>query len=219
MKPKAATTATESGDVTDGDLSIASGFVGELAYRQDDLINVNLAIKNHVKKNLSIAAFVSPLMIENLQLTVGGTFAVVNEWDSTAKDWSENKGNEFGIDIRARYKLSEEISITTMHNLSSGYDTSADLNTLKLWDMLSVAYKFDERMTIGCTLNAVFDNLDSDHVFTGADVTTSPYLAIQATEKVAVTTALRFAVTGWNPSIDGHESLNVTIPVIFAFNY
>ena len=233
-----ATTAKESGDVVDGDATVSAGFVGEIAYRQDDVINVNLAIRNLVKKNVSIGLFVSPLMVEKLSLTAGFTFATVNLWNKEIKDdWSDQvSGKEFAFDIRARYQITDELSITTMHNISSGlgnYATSANVekdaddkitkydgdNTLKIWDMVSVAFKFDERMTIGCTLNAEFDKLDSNHVFTGAKLTTSPYLAIQATEKFAVTTALRVVADGINPRDDGHESFGITVPVIVSFNY
>ena len=213
----AATTAENSGDVTDGGLSIKAGFVGEIGYRQDDLINLNFAVKNYERKSFSLGLWASPLMVENLELTVGGAFGIYKPWDTTPKDWNENTGKEWGVDLRARYVLNEEISVTTMHNLSSGYDKTADNNQLNLWDMVSVAYKFDPRMTIGCTINAEFDNLDSDHTFTGADVTTSPYLVIRATERVSITSSLRCAVTGWNPKIDGHETFDVTVPVIFAF--
>ncbi|MBR1721205.1 MAG: hypothetical protein IJ727_01770, partial [Treponema sp.] len=85
--------------------------------------------------------------------------------------------------------------------------------------MINVNYKMDEKVSLGCTFNAVFDNLDSDHVFTGADLTTSPYVRIDATEKVAVTAVLRVDANGVNPSVAGHEDVVVTIPVIFAFNY
>ena len=85
--------------------------------------------------------------------------------------------------------------------------------------MFNVNYKMDEKITLGCTLNMVFDNLDSNHSFTGADLTTSPYIAIKATEKATVTTSLRVATTGLRTSVDGNENVNVTIPVIFSFNY
>ena len=214
----AATTATGSGDVTDGDLSLASGFVGEVAYREENLINVNLAVKSHVKNNYSFALFVSPLNLEGIDLTVGGTLGMVKPWNSTAKDWG-NSGTEWGADLRARYQYSDNLSLTTMHNISSGYSSSEDINTMILWDMFNVNYKMDDQVTLGCTLNAVFDNLDSDHVFTGVDLATSPYCAIKASERVTVTASMRFAVSGLNPDIDGHESLDVTVPVIFAFNY
>lgn len=229
-----ATTAKESGDVTDGDISLSAGFVGEAMFTMEDTVKLNLAVKSLQKKKLSLGLWASPLMVENLDLTVGGTFAMCNDYskynsaNGTDVEWS-NGATEFGVDLRARYKLNDAVSFTTMHNLSSyaflpsGSDVEKNReygdNTMILWNMFNVNYKMDDRITLGCTLNMVFDDLDSDHVFTGADITTSPYIAVKATEKVGVTTSLRVATTGLNPSIDGHESVNVTVPVIFSFNY
>ena len=229
-----ANTAKESGDVTDGDVALSAGFVGEVMFNMENTVKLNLAVKNYQKKKFSVGFWVSPLMIENLDLTVGGTFATVNDYskynssNGTDSDWS-NGATEFGIDLRARYALSDTISFTTMHNLSSyaylpsGSDVASNReygdNTMILWDMFNVNYKMDEKVSLGFTINATFDNFDSDHVFTGADLITTPYIRIDANEKVALTTALRVATTGLNPKIDGHESVDVTIPVIFAFNY
>ncbi|WP_296331222.1 hypothetical protein [uncultured Treponema sp.] len=230
----AANTAKESGEVTDGDPSLSAGFVGEVMFTVEDTIKLNLAVKNYTKKNFSLGLFVSPLMIENLDLTVGGTFAMCNDYskynsaNGSDLEWS-NGATEFALDLRARYKLTDAVSFTTMHNLSSyanlpsGSDVAKNReygdNTLILWDMFNVNYKMDEKITLGCTLNMVFDNLDSNHSFTGADLTTSPYIAIKATEKATVTTSLRVATTGLRTSVDGNENVNVTIPVIFSFNY
>ena len=230
----AANTAKESGEVTNGDPSLSAGFVGEVMFTVEDTIKLNLAVKNYTKKNLSLGLFVSPLMVENLDLTVGGTFAMCNDYskynsaNGTDLEWS-NGATEFAIDLRARYKLTDAVSFTTMHNLSSyaylpsGSDVAKNReygdNTLILWDMFNVNYKMNEKITLGCTLNMVFDNFDSNHSFTGADLTTSPYIAIKATEKATVTTSLRVATTGLRTSVDGNENVNVTIPVIFSFNY
>ena len=229
-----ATTETGSGEVTDGDATLSAGFVGEVMFTVEDTVKLNLAVKNYTKKNLSLGLFVSPLMVENLDLTVGGTFAMCNDYskynsaNGTDLEWS-NGATEFALDLRARYKLTDAVSFTTMHNLSSyaylpsGSDVAKNReygdNTLILWDMFNVNYKMDDRITLGCTLNMVFDNFDSDHSFTGADLTTSPYIAIQATEKASITTSLRVATKGLRTSVDGNEDVNVTIPVIFSFNY
>lgn len=229
-----ATTETGSGEVTDGDATLSAGFVGEVMFTVEDTVKLNLAVKNYTKKNLSLGLFVSPLMVENLDLTVGGTFAMCNDYskynsaNGTDLEWS-NGATEFALDLRARYKLTDAVSFTTMHNLSSyanlpsGSDVAKNReygdNTLILWDMFNVNYKMDDRITLGCTLNMVFDNFDSNHSFKGADLTTSPYIAIKATEKASITTSLRVATTGLRTSVDGNENVNVTIPVIFSFNY
>ncbi len=213
-----ATSATESGDVEDSDITLKCGFAASAEYLQEELIRVNLAARYLEKKTVAAGLFVSPLMLPGVDLTVGGTFAYTKPYDSTNKVWS-NSGTEWGVDLRARYAFTEKFSVTTMHNISSGYDSSEDDNTLVLWDMLNLTYKVNDKASVGFTANATFDNLDSDHVFTGADLVGSPYVRIDANERVAVTASIRAEASGVNPKIDGHETVDVTIPVIFAFNY
>ena len=84
-----------------------SGFVAELGYRQEGLINVDVAIKNPSDKVTTIGAFVSPLMVENLRATVGFTMG-------------NNDGDkEFAFDARARYAITEKTAVTGMFNYSS----------------------------------------------------------------------------------------------------
>ena len=216
-----AVNASNDEDATDSDLAFSSGFVGELAYRQDEVININLAVKSLKAKQTSYALFVSPLMIPDLSATIGFTFAGQNDWASGK--WSKFH-KEFGIDLRARYKISDELSITTMHNISCFYNSAAGDDGTVLWDMFNANYKIAENIAVGCTANFTFDIAKSSayrklNPYSGFDLITSPYIAIQATEKVAVTTSLRVAASNINPHKDGNESFNITVPVIFAFNY
>ena len=41
---------------------------------------------------------------------------------------------------------------------------------------------------------------------------------VDANSNVAVTAGARIAVNGLNPEIDGHETMDVTVPVVFAFS-
>lgn len=225
-----ATNAKESGAVKNGDLVFSSGFAGEIAFRAEDLINANVAFRYLDKKSFSVATFVSPLMFKNLKATVGFTYGSVNNYaksnsaDGKTAVWA-NGATEFGIDLRLRYRITEKLAVTTMHNFSSYASLSSDKtnckygdNTMVLWDMINVTYKPEDKITVGYTLNAVFSGLDSNHTFTGADLITTPYIRIDATSNVAVTTGARIAVEGLNPKIDGHESMNITVPVVFAFS-
>lgn len=230
---KTATTAKEDGDVDDSDLILSSGFAGEVAFRAENLINANIAFRWLEKKSFSIAGFVSPLMFEKVRATVGFTFASVNNYekynsaDGKTSDWADG-ATEFALDLRLRYQITEKLAVTTMHNLSSYADLpSGDVvekareygdNTLVLWDMINLTYKPEDKITVGYTLNAVFSGLDSDHTFTGADLITTPYIRIDANSNVAVTAGARIAVNGLNPEIDGHETMDVTVPVLFSFS-
>ena len=216
-----ASTNTSDGDVTDSDPIFNAGFFGEAAYRQEGLVDVNFAVKSLVAKQTSYGIFVSPLMVENLEAMVGFTFAGKNAWNTTS--WGKfNK--EFAIDLRARYQFSDTFSMTTMHNISCFYDSDAKDDGTVLWDMINANFKMAENLAIGCTANFTFDIAKSSlyrakNPYDGFDLVTSPYLAIQATEKVAVTTAVRIEALGINPHKDGNESFDITVPVIFSFNY
>ena len=216
-----ASTNTSDGDVTDSDPIFNAGFVGEAAYRQEGLVDVNFAVKSLVAKQTSYGIFVSPLMVENLEAMVGFTFAGKNAWNTTS--WGKfNK--EFAIDLRARYQFSDTFSMTTMHNISYFYDSDAKDDGTVLWDMINANFKMAENLAIGCTANFTFDIAKSSlyrakNDYNGFNLVTSPYLAIQATEKVAVTTAVRIEALGINPHKDGNESFDITVPVIFSFNY
>ena len=199
-------------------VTVSAGFTGELAYRQDGLFNVNFAMRSLTKSNYSFGLWFSPLMVDKLQLTVGGTVATVNAYDGKAKKWGDNK-TEWGVDLRARYKVTDALSLTTKNNISSGTNTGVsndDKNELVLWDMLNMTYAFADNLKAGLTLQSLRGGLDDDHK-SRWDVGVSPSLAIQATERVAVTTSVRAAledIGNWTIT-----SVKLTIPVIFSYNY
>ena len=71
---KATSTSYFNGTVSDPEVNIFCGFVGELAYRQEKAFNFDLAIK-HLKANVTtVGAYFSPLMAEALEATAGFTY-------------------------------------------------------------------------------------------------------------------------------------------------
>lgn len=203
---------------SDDDTTIASGFVGEVAYRQDDLINANVAIKSFDKDNLSVGLFVSPLMIENLKALFGFTFANV-------KSGNYGDGNEFGIDLRLRYQVNENFAITTMHNISQWYyfndSYGTEDNFTGMWNQLGFSYKVTDNLTAKAAAQMYISDLNRD----GAEskdgyfidqIYLSPALEIKATERATVTTTARF---GWD-KVGTHntENFSLVIPVIFSYS-
>ncbi|MDE7226980.1 MAG: hypothetical protein K2N31_01505 [Treponemataceae bacterium] len=217
-------------DAEAGDVKVKAGFTGEVAYRQDGLFNINFAARSITKTSYSFGLWFSPLMAEKLQLTIGGTVAsgkalTVDNPDKgkevTFVSWGERK-TEWGVDLRARYKVTDTLSITTMNNISSGTASTTkahdgkDGNQLVLWDMLNATYAFADNLKAALTLQSVSAGLDDDHE-NRWDVIISPSLAIQATERVTVTTSLRAEINdirNWTVKVDA-----LTIPVIFSYNY
>lgn len=156
-----------------------SGFVAELGYRQEGLINVDVAIKNPSDKVTTIGAFVSPLMVENLRATVGFT---MSNYDGD---------KEFGFDARARYAITEKTAVTGMFNYSSiakelkASKSGDDLNAM--WTMISVNHVAGDNIRFLATLQNTVCDFDADN---GNNLTAfTPACEIQISEKALFTAA------------------------------
>lgn len=166
-----------------------SGFVAELGYRQEGLINVDVAIKNPSDKVTTIGAFVSPLMVENLRATVGFTMGDIDG------------DKEFAFDARARYAITEKTAVTGMFNYSSiakelkASKSGDDLNAM--WTMISVNHVAGDNIRFLATLqNTVYD-FDADN---GNNLTAfTPACEIQISEKALFTAAFDMRWDGKTP--------------------
>ena len=191
-----------SKEVEDSDFIFNAGFVGEVSYAQDDFIKAVVSYKTLTKGSNVVGVFLSPLMFKNVDLMAGFTYGGYHEYDSKNARWNTIK-NEWGIDLRAQYKINDDLSITTMNNLSRSYrgdnGTTNTNHEMVFWNMVNATYKIADNLKTSLTLNTVADRLTTPG--TRADkmenrrnicMTISPALHIQATEKVSVTTVLRF---------------------------
>ena len=197
---------------------VLSGFAGEVAYRQEGAFAANLAVRSLNKHSYSFGAWISPEVGDALQLTVGGTVATGKIYDSA---WSDRKW-EYGIDLRMRMQVTDDLSLTTMNNLSAGYGNAASFSAGRegmLWNMLNATYAFADNLKASFTVQSeadvfcpVANNKDADW-----NLIVSPSLIIDASERVRVTTSARAYI----PGIRNYAFKNImlTIPVIFSFNY
>lgn len=160
-----------------------SGFVAELGYRQEGLINVDVAIKSPKNKQTIIGAFVSPLMVENLRATVGFTMG------------NDDGDSEFAVDARARYAITEKTAVTGMFNYSSiskeiikkvaNDYTGDDVNIM--WTMISVNHVAGDNIRFLATLQNTVRDFDADN---GNNLTAfTPACEIQISEKALFTAA------------------------------
>ena len=166
-----------------------SGFVAELGYRQEGLINVDVAIKNPSDKVTTIGAFVSPLMVENLRATVGFT---MGNYDGD---------KEFAFDARARYAITEKTAVTGMFNYSSiakelkASNSGDDLNAM--WTMISVNHVAGDNIRFLATLQNTVRDFDADN---GNNLTAfTPACEIQISEKALFTAAFDMRWDGKTP--------------------
>lgn len=170
-----------------------SGFVAEVGYRQEGLINVDVAIKSPKNKQTIIGAFVSPLMVENLRATVGFT---MGNYDGD---------KEFAFDARARYAITEKTAVTGMFNYSSiskeiikkvaNTYTGDDVN--EMWTMISVNHVAGDNIRFLATLQNTVRDFDADNGNTLTAFT--PACEIQISEKALFTAAFDMRWDGKTP--------------------
>lgn len=199
------------------------GFAGEVAYRQEGAFDVNLAVKTLKAHNYSFGLFFSPLMIEKLQATVGVSLGL--DGNTTYKIEGDT-GTEFAFDLRARYALTEKLSFTTMHNISSALTTTGkdgdakkwNDNTTAMWNMINVSYVLADNLKFGMTLSHLIGDFKKSYPEANSLVV-SPALAIQATEKAKVTVAARATFNKIGLPGQPYSNFDFKVPVIFSFNY
>lgn len=162
-----------------GKFDSKAGFVAEVGYRQDGLVNLDVAIRSVMDKYTSVGVFVSPLMVENLRATVGFTMGDIDG------------DKEFAFDARARYAITEKTAVTGMFNYSSiakelrASKSGDDLNAM--WTMISVNHVAGDNIRFLATLQNTVRDFDADN---GNNLTAfTPACEIQISEKALFTAA------------------------------
>lgn len=183
-----------------GKFDSKAGFVAEVGYRQDGLVNLDVAIRSVMDKCTSLGVFVSPLMVENLRATVGFTMGDIDG------------DKEFAFDARARYAITEKTAVTGMFNYSSiakelkASASGDDLNAM--WTMLSVNHVAGDNIRFLATLQNTVRDFDADN---GNNLTAfTPACEIQISEKALFTAAFDMR---WNNKTPYAGVGDVSLPI------
>jgi len=218
---------TKYNEGSNDNTTISSGFVGQIAYQQDDLIKVNVDFKTLKQNAYAFGIFLSPLMIENLQATVGFSMGLYNVGDKAAAEGKEPETakyeyTEWGVDLRLRYAITEKWSVTTMHNISSYKltpndkytGTEKEKDTKAMWNMLSVAYKAGDNIRFLATVA----NKNTDWKASNPTANTfsiTPACEIKVNEKAKFTAAFDIR---WDKAEPYGGTGTITLPIYFNFS-
>lgn len=210
------------------DFIFESGFAGEVAFRQEGLIDINVLAKSMVRNELVVAAFVRPLMLNPVNLMVGVTYAGDLKDNGDAVD---TNAYAYGIDLRARIPLSDALALTTMNNVSNVVDQKVkngkDNSTMSMWNMVSVAYKVSEALTVQVTGESYMSQFmkieDDDAVgrdkLGGADLSVLAGVVYKFNPNASFSAGVRYERTGVFASsdwTDAHETeAKFSIPFVF----
>ena len=225
------TLATPINQVSWGNLNdknvLRSGLAFEAAYRQDNLVDVNVLFKTMNKSQWVAAAFVRPLMVEKLNALIGFTYGA----DSRKKDSSgvdiDNKYSEFGIDLRARFAVSDALSLTTMNNISklNNINNYKNTNCMYMWNMLNATYVVNESLKAQftventCLLNAKYGSTTVKTADAGGyNMKFIPGVVLSASKNASITTGVIFNLQNVGESSDFKDAegntTRISVPVV-----
>ena len=218
-----------------GDLAFHSGFAGEFAFHIDNSIDINVVAKSLKRDTLAIGAFVRPTF-GNTTLLAGFTFGK----DLTDKgDTVDSTYSEFGIDLRLRTKLSDNVTLTTMHNISHfqpeyAKDHKVDTNYATMWNMVSLAYAASEKTVLQCTVQnecVLFKNVANDkndgsdlkgpRTNGGYNLSIMPAVVYSFNENASLSAGLKWdinniaALDAWKSTQGVLTTSEFSIPVVF----
>lgn len=216
-----------TGSTTTDDDYVLSNFGGEIAYKQDGLVDVSVAIRSLTNDTMSFGVFVSPLMVEKLTALAGFSYG------------KDDDNSEYAFDLRARYALNDKIAFTTMNNYSH-QDTTVSTTSSKMtgpatnytystttyyfgetamWNMLSVSYKGGDNIRFTATCQNIvpdFDALSVNNASNGSNIMGfMPGVEINVSKKATV--AAGFSCL-WTQVGQNKENLATQIPIIFNFS-
>lgn len=210
------------------DLRFKSGFAGELAFRADDVIDLNVVVKSLVRDELVAAVFVRPLVLGNTNLLAGFTYATDLADNGDAVD---SNAYAFGIDLRARFALTDALALTTMNNLSKSVDQKAkdgkENSVMSLWNMISLAYKVSDALTVQLTGESYMDTfrtiVDGDaaarSTLGGTDLSLLAGVVYSFNENASFTAGIKYETTDAFANDDWKDNNATTskfsIPFVF----
>ena len=145
----------------------ASGAAGRVQFNVADLFNSELILKKPASGITTFAFYAMPTLLPQLTATIGGSYTM----DSTA---AETWNGAWDFDLRARYQVTPELSITTFNKIAGLKENDAEtknkagakiasgivgldgkggnlLNgtdiTMVMWNNLSARYKVNDLVT------------------------------------------------------------------------
>ena len=171
-----------------GDIGFFSGFAGEVAYKTA-AFDLNFVAKSLKRDELALGFFFRTIGDSSSYLFGLSAGLDLAENKNAAGDKPQHNYREFAFDFRARKNLTEDLTLTTMNNLSvlnaekakenaSGDKIKYENMDFHLWDMVSVAYKLSEKIKAQFTVESECDLI---HMAQAADGDNKSVVSVHVT--------------------------------------
>lgn len=204
----------------------------EVGYTVKDLGRVLVNTKTSYKDQ-AFGIFVEPKLPDLSALTslVGFTFEQNYGTRYTAGDKKGDEAKQYAmaLDLRARYAINDELSVTGMFNWTAGDKINSAKNgkdgMYATWAMLNATYRLNE--TFVPFFSAIYSS-GADCGAAGALNFTASYKAslrfypgveIYNTSNANIITGLVFDIKDFSGDHDNHENMKVMIPVLMRVKF
>ncbi len=116
---------------------------------------------------------------------------------------------EWALDLRAQHELSDTVTLTTMHNLSSSpsQNSAKDNSTYSIWDMASVAVQTSEEITVSFTVEWEYTDLTKGG---NGKLDFFPSVTYSPCEGVDLSGGLIIKTSGWSHA----NNVDYAVPVV-----
>lgn len=192
-------------------VALKSGFAGEICWFQEGLIKANVAVKNLVQDVKSVGIFVSPLMVENLEATVGVSLGMAEDGAMVPAGVAADGYSDLAFDLRAAYAITEKTKVTGMLNYSTA--SNNDVDGKAMWTMLGLTYVAGDNITFVAALNNTVKDFDAP-ICTDSEFAFSTGCDIKASEKATVSVGFDANWTNVKPYTGVAD---ISLPISVAF--
>lgn len=146
-----------------GDLSFFSGFAGEFGFRTA-AFDINFVAKSMKRDELATGIFFRTIGDTSLLFGLSAGLDLAEYKNDEGEKTNDHNYREFAFDFRGHFKFSDELCLTTMNNLSVINNAKAkkqdyDEMDFHLWNMVSLAYKANEKILAQLTVESECDPL------------------------------------------------------------
>lgn len=150
-----------------------------LAYNLKSVVDVEFVARFFNEEQSAFGLYVQPLMVKGLTVTLGGAIGIDANKDN----------NEMGFDLRARYAVNKQLSLTTMHNFSI-----SNAEAQYLWNMVNAKYVLND--VVALQLNFSHENTDLSDSAVDSTIRITPGVVFTATDGASITTGVAVEIKG-----------------------
>ncbi|MCM1322538.1 MAG: hypothetical protein NC219_10600 [Prevotella sp.] len=231
-----------NGSSKDGDdttsKALESGFGVRVQFNMKDTFNAEAIFKSSANRNVAAGLYFQPKMVKNLDATIGGAFSFKNGTNDKGEDESQFEG--WNVDLRVRYQINDQFSITTFNSISAvdakegamigkdivgakgGSGWAGDGKTvipvtMLLWDTLDARYvindKFAAFLNIG--LLTPLEKAENNKTDYSPEWRVTPGVVINAQSGATITVGVALSGTSVETGNVKSSVFDVAIPVCF----